>query len=188
MKGTRNSCLFVFTRGSGSKQLAKLLGSQSCHLGDVAHGVGIDDIVPWHLHHHRSIRHRDVLALPDDSEPAFFQHPHRVPLTDARQPWHDSDCHDLVLDGTNAELGLVHHRPGFLILSDGFTDVRQGFLARRALRTASRQSVAPDRPTFVRLHEGDAVFHATRLVRSPGSSSWPLGGCLVPRDGPKVHA
>ena len=80
------------TQGSRDATLLQmgleLIGRQTCHLGNMPHREGVYHGMSWDLQHHRAVTHRDVLALPDDPIPQFFQNPYRVALTNAGNLWH----------------------------------------------------------------------------------------------------
>jgi len=112
-----------------------------------------------HLHHDGAVRKRDMFALAHDAEALFLPHAYRVLLLNAREFRHGLDEDFLVLHRTHNAVALNLSHFGREILGDGLADIGHGFLTRRALRTAPREGVAPHRPTLIRLHQRDAVFH-----------------------------
>ena len=162
-------------RCASSEQFPKLLGGQPGRASDVAHGIGVDGGMPRNLDHHHAVGESDVFALAHDAEAAFLQYPDRITLADARNPRHSSDRDFLVLHGTHRGIPSDFGGFGREILGDGFPNIRQGLVPRRALRAAARQRVAPNRPPFIGFNQGDRIFHGEKLGR-PGSRSIEVEG------------
>ena len=150
-----------------SQQRPKLLRGVTGILGDLAHRQGVDRRVARHGHSTQAVAHDDVLALPDDGEVSFLQRPQGVFLSEARQFGRGALHGDFFVQDARAEL-LFYLRLRVEVFPDGFLDVGDGLLARFPLRAAARQIIAPDRPTFLRLRQRDAVFHGGRI----GSNPW----------------
>ena len=153
-------------RCASSEQFPKLLGGQPGRASDVAHGIGVDGGMPRNLDHHHAVGESDVFALAHDAEAAFLQYPDRITLADARNPRHSSDRDFLVLHGTHRGIPSDFGGFGREILGDGFPNIRQGLVPRRALRAAARQRVAPNRPPFIGFNQGDRIFHGEKLGRA----------------------
>jgi hypothetical protein len=68
------------------KVIPELLDRQAGISHKAAYGVGVDRVVPRDRDDAYSVRHDDVLALPDEAEPGFLEGPDRIEMGDAGKP------------------------------------------------------------------------------------------------------
>ena len=154
-----------------SQQLAKLFGCQPGCFGDVAHGDGMDGIVPGDGQCIRAFAHDGVLALADHAPAQLLQDADGIFVVDSRELGHG------VRKSSVGQLdrGGLHFQPfigplppfEFLLhfqdLADGILDVGERFFPRLALTPAAWDGRAADCIAFIGLNEHDRVFHEASL-------------------------
>lgn len=70
------------------KETPKLLDRQTSVLYETAHGVRVDRVVSRDRDDTDSIRHDDVLALPDEAKTGLLEGTDGFKMVDARESWH----------------------------------------------------------------------------------------------------
>jgi hypothetical protein len=70
------------------KQRFELLRAQPGVRGNRAHGVRVDGVVSGNREAHVAVGHDDMLPLPQDHEPGFFQCADGLVLAEAGYLWH----------------------------------------------------------------------------------------------------
>lgn len=69
--------------GGGSQKFAERIGGETCVAHDSAHRERIDWIMPRNGEDSRSVRHHNVLTLPNYPEASFLQRSHREKVIDS---------------------------------------------------------------------------------------------------------
>ncbi len=72
-------------RSRYGSELVRRKAGPACYM---AHGEGVDGIVPGDLHDANSIGHRDVLPLANDLKSRLLKGADRLKVIDAGEAWH----------------------------------------------------------------------------------------------------
>jgi hypothetical protein len=151
---------------SSLKQRLKLLDGQARFTDNTTHRVGIDGIIPRHDHSHFTVRHQDVLALPNDHESRLLQRTYCVQVINSGQTRHTG----VLLNRRQFEFAQFHLRfrftPHLKVFSDGAANIFKRFVNVGALGMTSWKFRATDRHTFCVLAQSDEIFstHASSLA------------------------
>ena len=113
-----------------------------------------------------AVGHHDMPALPGDVVAELFKNADGVALADARKFRHRSNGDEFA--GKTSAFGCGF-APGIFLgdfepETDGFTDVGQSFIMRRALTVATRQRGTGNGKPFFRFNHDDIVLHGGKIV------------------------
>jgi hypothetical protein len=152
--------------GEKLKHLAKFVRRQSGAFGNRTHGNRVNGIVAGNDEPLFAVGHHDVSALPGDVIAEFFKNADGIALVYSRKFRHNLNGDEFARETRTFGFGiaLCVFFGDFKPELDGFADVGQRFVMRRALAVTAGQRGTGNGKTFLGFNHDNIVLHGGKIL------------------------